>query len=78
MPRKATHCLRKEAGQNIKDKKRDKRARDGDPTGEESLNRGSFQFTRKPSHWRVWGKLLNLGGQPNWEEKFNKAHRLCA
>ena len=25
MPRKATHCLRKEVGQNIKDKKRDKR-----------------------------------------------------
>ena len=29
MPRKATHCLRKEVGQNIKDKKRDKR----DPSG---------------------------------------------
>ena len=32
MPRKAAHCLRKEVGQNIKDKKRDKRARDGDPS----------------------------------------------
>ena len=31
MPRKATHCLQKEVGQNIKDKKGDKRARDGDP-----------------------------------------------
>ena len=32
-PRKATHCLQKEVGQNIKDKKRDKRAKDGDPSG---------------------------------------------
>ena len=32
MPRKATHCLRREVGQNIKDKKGDKRARDGDPS----------------------------------------------
>ena len=32
-PRKATQCLRKEVGQNIKDKKRDKRAKDGDPPG---------------------------------------------
>ena len=32
MPRKAVHCLQKEVGQNIKDKKRDKRARDGDPS----------------------------------------------
>ena len=31
-PRKAAHCLRKEVGQNIKDKKRDKRVRDGDPS----------------------------------------------
>ena len=29
-PRKAAHSLRKEVGQNIKDKKRDKRVRDGD------------------------------------------------
>ena len=32
MPRKAVHCLQKEVGQNIKHKKRDKRARDGDPS----------------------------------------------
>ena len=37
MPRKAAHCLQREVGQNIKDKKRDKRARDGDPTREGSL-----------------------------------------
>ena len=36
-PRKAAHCLRKEVGQNIKDKKRGKRGRDGDPSQEGSL-----------------------------------------
>ena len=35
-PRKAAHCLRKEVGQNIKDKKRDKRVRDGDLSQEGS------------------------------------------
>ena len=43
MPRKAAHCLRKEVGQNIKDKKRDKRARYGDPSQGGSRNRGSLQ-----------------------------------
>ena len=33
MPRKAAHRLRREVGQNIKDKNGDKRARDGDPSG---------------------------------------------
>ena len=36
-PRKATHCLWKEVGKNIKDKKRDKRGRDGAPSQEGSL-----------------------------------------
>ena len=31
-PRKAAHSLQKEVRQNIKDKKRDKRVRDGDPS----------------------------------------------
>ena len=43
VPRKAAHGIQKEVGQNIKDKKRDKRARDGDLSREGSLNRGSFQ-----------------------------------
>ena len=38
--RKAAHCLRKEVGQNIKDKKRDRRGRDRDPSQEGSLKRG--------------------------------------
>ena len=78
MPRKAAHCLQREVGQNIKDKKGDKRARDGDPSWEGSLNRGSFQSPGNPRAGGVWGKFSNLGGQPNWEEKLNKAHRLCA
>ena len=36
-PRKAAHCLWKEVGQNVKDKKRDKRVRDGDLSWEGSL-----------------------------------------
>ena len=58
----------KEVGQKIKDKKRDKRVRDGDP----SLKEEKFPNTRKPSHLRVCGELWNLRGQHNWEEKINK------
>ena len=42
-PRKAAHHLRKEVGQNIKDKKRDKRARDRDPSQEGSRGGGGFK-----------------------------------
>ena len=49
MPRKAARCLSKEVRQNIKDKKRDKIAKDGDPSWEGSLNRGSFQTPGNPS-----------------------------
>ena len=38
-PRKAAHCLQKEVGKNIKDKKRDKRGRDRDPSQEGSLKK---------------------------------------
>ena len=37
--RKANHCLQKEVGKNIKDKKRDKRGRDGAPSQEGSLKK---------------------------------------
>ena len=47
-PRKAAHCLWREVGQNTKDKKGDKRARDGEPSREGSLNRGSFQSPGNP------------------------------
>ena len=42
-PRKAAHHLRKEVGKNIKDKKRDKRGRDGDLSREGSLKKRGFQ-----------------------------------
>ena len=38
-PRKAAHCLRKEVGKNIKDKKRDQRGRDGAASQEGSLKK---------------------------------------
>ena len=38
-PRRVAHCLQKEVGQHIKDKKRDKRGRDGDPSRKGSLKR---------------------------------------
>ena len=56
-PRKGVHCLWKEVGQNIKDKKRDKRARDGDPSWEGSLSRGSFQTPRNPHNGRSGGSF---------------------
>ena len=46
-PRKAAHCLRKEVGKNIIDKKRVKRGRDGDLSWEGSLKKErSFQTPR--------------------------------
>ena len=62
-PRKSALSLQKEIEQNIKDKKRDKRVRDGTP--------------RKPTQLRVCGEFWNLRGQHNWEEekkKQNKTH----
>ena len=56
MPRKAAHCLQKEVGQNIKDKKRDKRGRDKDPSQGGSLKRGEVpkhQETLSPAG--LWG-----------------------
>ena len=68
-PKKAAHFLQKEVGQNIKDKKRDKRGRDGDPSQEGSLKKEiSFQ-TPGNTLWRVYGEAWNLRGQINWEEK---------
>ena len=75
-PRKATHCLRREVGQNIKDRKGDKRARegdkrarDGDPSREGSLNRGSFQSPGNPRTGGSEGSFQisegNLTGRKN-------------
>ena len=55
-PRKGAHCLQKEVEQNIKDKKRDKRVRDGDPSREGSLKRGEGSKHQKIlSPAGLWG-----------------------
>ena len=51
-------------GKNVKDKQRDKRGRDGDPSQEVSLKREKFPNTRK-----VCGDPWNLRGRHNREEK---------
>ena len=62
VPRKAAHCLQRKVGQNIKDKKGDKRARDGDPSREGSLNRGSFQSPGNPRSGGSGGSFQILEG----------------
>ena len=55
----AACCLRKEVGQKIKDKKRDKRGRDGDPSREGSLKKErSFQT---PGNTLSGGSVASLG-----------------
>ena len=71
-PRKAAHSLRKEVGQNIKDRNRDKRFRDGDLTWGESVKEEKFPHSRKPSHRWVCGEFCNLRGKHNWEKKKKK------
>ena len=68
-PRKTVHCLWNEVGQNIKDKKRDNRVRDGGLSQEGSLNRGSFQTPGNPltggSGGSFWISEGNLTGRKN-------------
>ena len=60
-PRKAAHCCGKEVGQNIKDKKRDKRVRDRDPFQEGSLKRGEVSKHQETlSPLGLWGVLESL------------------
>ena len=57
-PRKAPHSLQKEVRQNIKDKKRDKRVKDGDPSWGGSCEGGEVskqQETLSPAD--LWGVL---------------------
>ena len=63
-PRKAAHSLRKKVGQNIKDKKREKRVRDGDLSWG-GVVKEKFTHSRKPSHRWVCGKFWNLVRQHN-------------
>ena len=56
-PRKAAHCLQKEVGQNIEDKKRDRRVRDGDTSQGGSLKREVSKHQETLSPVGVWGVL---------------------
>ena len=56
--RKAAECLQKKVGQNIKDKKRDKRVRDGDLSWGGSRERGEvFKQQETLSPAGLWGVL---------------------
>ena len=54
---KTAHCLQKEVGKNIKDKKRDKRGREGAPSQEGSLKKREVSKHQEtlslPSLWRA-------------------------
>ena len=56
-PRKVAHCLQKKVGKYIKNKKRDKRGRDGAPSREESLKKREVSKHQEtlslPSLWRA-------------------------
>ena len=58
VPRKASHCLLKEVGKNIKNKKRDKRDRDGALSLEESLKKRGFQT---PGNTLIAESVASLG-----------------
>ena len=61
----------------MKDKKRDNRARDGDPSRVGRLNRGSFQTPGNPLTRETGGSFQISVGQPNGGKR-NKTHRLHA
>ena len=70
MPRKAAHCLQKEVGQNIKDKKRDKRGGDGDPSQEGSLKKREVS---KHQETLTSGSVVSLGiSEGNRTGRINK------
>ena len=57
-PRKAARSLQKEVGQNIKDKKRDKRVRYGDPSRGGSCEGGEISKHQETlSPLGLWGVL---------------------
>ena len=70
-PRKAAHCLQKEVGKNIKDRKRDKSDREGDPSQEESLKKErSFQT---PGNTLTGESVASIGiSEGNISERINK------
>ena len=67
VPRKAAGLFKR--GQNIQDKRRDERVRDGDLSWGGSDEVGEVSHSRKPSQRRVGGKFWNLRRQHNREKK---------
>ena len=65
-PRTAAHCLQKEVGQNIADKKTTK-ALEIHP-GEGVIKEEKFSNTRKSSHQQVYGEFWNPRGQHTGRE----------
>ena len=68
-PRKATHCLRKEVGKNIKEKKETKEREMELRPWNGVLKKEKFPNTRKPSHCRVCAEPWRHRGQHNRKEK---------
>ena len=77
-PRKAAHCLRREVGQGYWRSKRETRERGTETRPGKGVLIEEVSNHQETLALAVRGKLSNLGGQPNWEEKLNKAHRLRA
>ena len=75
--RKAAHSLQKKVGQNIKDKKRDKRVRDGDHPGKGVLKEEKFPNTRKHSIGGCVGSFGISEDNITGREK-KKPHRIHA
>ena len=78
-PRKAAHSLRKEVGQNIKDKKRDKRVRGGDPFQEGSHEGEVSKHQETLSPEGLWGSFGIPEGniiRRKERKKKKKTHRI--
>ena len=70
---KGHQTLQKEVGQNIKDKNRDKRVWDGDPSQGGSREGGDFQTPENP----LTGGYVSLRGKHNQEEKKTSPRITC-
>ena len=74
-PRKAAHCLLKDIGPNIKDKKRDKIVKDRDPSQEGILKREVSKHRETLSPEGLW-RVLESQRATKPGGKINKTHML--
>jgi hypothetical protein len=76
-PRKESHSLQKEVGQNITDKKRGKTVRDRDSPREGFMKEEKFPNSWKPSHLRIcWEFGISEGNITGRKNK--NPHRIGA